>query len=44
MKELKKDKKYAGIRYLDYYAQKGMQKIYYNTEILKEFDKIYTKK
>lgn len=40
-KRLEKDEKYAGVRYLDYYEQKGMKKTYYSTEIIKEFDKKY---
>ena len=43
-KDLEIDKKYAGVRYLDYYAQKGIKKTYYSTEIIKEFDKFYTRK
>lgn len=42
-KNLEADKKYAGVRYLDYYAQKGIKKTYYSSEIIKEFDKHYTK-
>ena len=40
-KNLETDKKYAGVRYLDYYEQKGIKKTYYSTEIIKEFDKHY---
>ena len=42
--ELEKNTTYAGVRFLDYYAQTGMKKTYYSTEIFKEFDKIFTKK
>lgn len=42
--KLEQDDKYAKIRYLDYYAQKGTKKTYYSTEIFKEFDLVYQKK
>ncbi len=43
-KALETNDMYAGIRFLDYYAQRGVKKTYYSTEIIKEFDKIYTRK
>lgn len=43
-KSLEMNSKYSGVRYLDYYVQKGTKKIYYNSEIIKEFDKHYTRK
>lgn len=39
--KLEQNEKYSGVRYLDYYNQKGTQKRYYSPEILKEFDKVY---
>ncbi len=43
-RELEKDKKYCNIRYLDWNNPKSQTKKFYSTEILKEFDKYYTKK
>lgn len=43
-KALEADNNYAGVRYLDYYAQKGVKKTYYSTEIIKGFDKLYIRK
>jgi hypothetical protein len=43
-KRLEENKQFSGVRYLDYYAQKGIKKVYYSTEIIKEFDKFYTRK
>lgn len=43
-KELEKDKKLSDERPLDWKKPKGMKKRFYSTNILKEFDKHYTKK
>ena len=40
-KELESNPLYAGTRYLDYHNKKGIKKVYYSTEIFKEFDKRY---
>lgn len=43
-KELEKDTKYSKIRPLDWNKPNGTKKRFYNPEILKEFDKHYTRK
>lgn len=43
-KELEKDPKYSAERHLDWNNQKGMRKRFYSPNIMKEFDKHYTKK
>lgn len=43
-KDFEENSTYAGVRFLDYYASKGLKKTYYSTEIFKEFDKIYIRK
>lgn len=43
-RELERDSVYAGVRYLNYEAQKGSKKTYYSSEIFKKFDTIYQKK
>ncbi len=43
-RELGKHKKYSDKNYLDIFNKKGVSKIYYSTEVFKEFDKHYTKK
>lgn len=43
-KQLESDEKLSGERYLDYEKKSGMKKRYYSSNILKEFDKHYTKK
>jgi hypothetical protein len=44
LKPLKENTKYCGLRYLDWNKKSGMKKHFYSPEILKEFDKHYTKK
>lgn len=41
---LEQNNKFAGVRYLNHQTKKGPKKTYYNTEIIKEFDKIYIRK
>ncbi len=43
-KEICKNLEFAGERYLDYEKMSGTKKTYYSPNILKEFDKHYTKK
>lgn len=43
-KEIEKDKKLSAERYLDWNNPKGQKKRFYSTNILKEFDKHYSKK
>ena len=43
-KELESKEEFCGIRYLDFNKQTGTKKKYYSPNILKEFDKHYTKK
>lgn len=43
-RNLEKDEKYCGERFLDFVKKTGTSKKYYSTEIFKEFDKSYTKK
>lgn len=42
-KELEKDNKYSGERFLNLKTKRGSSKKYYSTEIFKEFDKHYEK-
>ena len=43
-KEICKQPEFSGERYLDYEKMSGTKKIYYSSNIFKEFDKHYTKK
>ncbi|EOJ2722283.1 DUF3644 domain-containing protein [Campylobacter upsaliensis] len=43
-KELQKNQKFYGVRYLDYNNEKGQKKGYYSSDVFKEFDKHYTRK
>lgn len=43
-KQLEKNRKYSGERFLNIKTKKGSSKKYYSTEIFKEFDKHYQKK
>ena len=42
--ELEKNPNYCGVRYLDFKSKKGGKKIFYDPNIVVEFDKYYTKK
>ena len=42
--KLEGDKRFCGIRYLDLTKKKGTKKKFYSPDILKEFDKYYTRK
>ena len=43
-KEICKQPEFSGERYLDYTKMSGVKKIYYSSNIFKEFDKHYTRK
>ena len=42
--ELEKNPNYCGERYLDFKRKKGGKKIFYDPNIVSEFDKHYTRK
>lgn len=44
MRELEKDEKLCGKRYMDFRKKKGTPRKFYSTNILKEFDKYYERK
>ena len=43
-KKLERNDKYCGERFLDFIKKSGTSKKYYSADILKEFDKHYSKK
>ena len=44
MREIEKDKNLCGLRYLDFRTKKGVQQKFYSPNIMKVFDKHYTRK